>query len=70
MNPIIVADFSNIGNFGGAEKNAELITFDLEKKLNKRIIKIYKMKKILFLFLKSLFNIQKVSYFICYKILQ
>ena len=67
MEIFIVADFSNFSKYGGAEKNAQLITQDIEDKLKIKIKKIYTRKDLFFIFLKSLFRIKIVNYFICFK---
>lgn len=67
MEKYLVADYSNFNKYGGVEKNAELITKDIER-LIKLKIKRAKYKYELFLLLfKSLLRIKFVNYFICYK---
>ena len=67
MKKFIVADFSNFSSHGGIEKNAEIITRDIEKILNLKIKKTKSKSQILIIFLKSLLKIKSVKYFICYK---
>ena len=67
MDNFVVADFSNFGEYGGIEKNAELITKDIEKKTNIKIKRTKNKYQLLTLFLKSIFKIKFVNYFICYK---
>tara|TARA_Y200000002_G_scaffold275697_1_gene229954 strand:- start:2320 stop:3294 length:975 start_codon:yes stop_codon:yes gene_type:complete len=67
LKKFIVADYSNFSTYGGVEKNAELITKDIEKIGKLKIKRINYKSQIFPLFFKSLFRIKFVDYFICYK---
>ena len=67
MKSFIIADYTNFGQYGGIEKNAELITLDLEKKLNLKVLRVLKRRHLMIILIKSIIRFKFVDYFICYK---
>ena len=67
MKSFIIADYTNFGKYGGIEKNAELITNDLEKQLDLKIKRVVKKSDLIILLIKSIIRFKFVDYFICYK---
>ena len=67
MKSFIIADYTNFGQYGGIEKNAEYITLDLEKKLNLKIHRVLKRRDLIIILIKSIIRFKFVDYFICYK---
>ena len=67
LKSFIIADYTNFGKYGGIEKNAELITNDLEKQLDLKIKRVEKKSDLIILLIKSIIRFKFVDYFICYK---